>query len=733
MTQVVAGRYRLLAEIGSGGSGTVWRAEDVHLHRVVAVKEVRMPPNISPEHYAETTARALAEGRVAARLQHPNIVTVHDVVEHDGRPWIIMQHIAGDSLERALAGGGVLPVDQAARIGVDLLRAIMAAHEAGVIHRDVKPSNVLVGADARVYLTDFSIARVTGTATVTNTGVLIGSPGYIAPELIVTGKVAEPADLFGLGATLFRMVEGSGPFDRQEAIAGAFAAAVAPHPRPQRAGELTAVIDGLLAKDPRERLDAAGALALLTPLAAAALDQTFLGAPAAGPAQAASGHAPSGTATGNQASPSAAADAAGRGSEPPVRGDAARGSDAPVFGGAAGGFAAGQSSSTPAFGAAGGGFAAGQSPGTPAFGAAGRGADTPVFGDAAAGAAGGFAVGRVSDLPVTPVWGEAAAPQSSVEGGTGRWKFQVPFAKKAPPILAPEDDDPRPVPGRRHLVPVAVAAALVLVTSFIVYGFTQISTPSPGTALPTPPGSPSTSDASSSPAATPTGSPLASPSPEAQPTTKQPPPPPKPPAPVTSVSRSAPGCGESDSRVVWSPAKAGVACSSAGTTVSKQVGWDEAYQQSYAQLRMSLKNQQLPGTFTVSFTIGGLSGPELSANRGGCGGLAVHTSADGRTYSYFNVCADGWVESVSVVNNTTLDDQQRQITPGPVQGTSPSYSVVVNVNPSAMQVTVSNRVGQSVTITSQAAGPSTAYISLLTVWRNVGATARFSDFRYSAG
>ncbi|WP_203914096.1 serine/threonine-protein kinase, partial [Rhizocola hellebori] len=285
---VVAGRYRLTSQIGSGGTGTVWKAEDMLLQRVVAVKELRMPPNISPEQYAETTARALAEGRVAARLQHPHIVAVHDVVEHDSRPWIIMQHIAGQSLEQVLAGGRTLPITRAAQIGVELLHAISAAHEAGVIHRDVKPSNVLIGEDGRVYLTDFSIAKVAGTGTVTNTGILVGSPGYIAPELIVTGRVAEPADLFGLGATLFRMVEGVGPFDRDDAIAGAFAAAVAAHPRPQQAGALTAVIDGLLAKDPRERLDAASAMAVLAPIAsgqasfaAPATTESPAGAPAA--------------------------------------------------------------------------------------------------------------------------------------------------------------------------------------------------------------------------------------------------------------------------------------------------------------------------------------------------------------------------------------------------------------------------------------------------------------------
>jgi hypothetical protein len=697
MTQVVAGRYRLIAQIGSGGTGTVWQAEDMLLQRVVAVKELRMPASISPEQYNDITSRALAEGRVAARLHHPHIVAVYDVVEHDGRPWIIMQHVVGQSLEQALAGGTTLPVARAAQIGVELLEAISAAHAAGVIHRDVKPSNVLIGQDGKVYLTDFSIAKAAGTGTVTNTGVLIGSPGYIAPELIVMGRVAEPADLFGLGATLFRMVEGVGPFDRDEAIAGAFAAAVAAHPRPQRAGALTPVIDGLLAKDPRERLDAATTMAMLTPLASAPPEATA--APAATEPHAAT----------------TTADAGG------LSGPTGFAMADPVGSGAVGAAGAAKVSSDNAVAD---GIATGSS-----GGAAG------VGGAVATGMSGGAAgVGGAAAGGWFPSGTGGAAVQGSVpvEGGTDRWRFRAAAAKVSSPTHElPEIGGPRSEPERSRTVPMlaAAAVALVLVTAGIVYALSRPSVPSAAG----PQTSPSISD-SASPAPSPSAAPTASASPTPPPATQsQTPPKASTAPPISVVNRKSPGCGEKDSRLVWTAAKAGISCSAEGTTVTKTVGWDQQYMQSYAQLRLSLKNQQLPGSYSISFKIGGLSGPEYLSNRGGCGGLAVHTSSNGATYDYFNVCADGWVETVRVVDNVGGDSQQRQLMPGPADGNSPSYSVVVNVNPSATEVTVSNRVGQSVTITAQAAGPSTAYIALITTWRNIGATARFSDFTFSAG
>jgi len=147
---------------------------------------------------------------------------------------------------------------------------------------------------------------------------------------------------------------------------------------------------------------------------------------------------------------------------------------------------------------------------------------------------------------------------------------------------------------------------------------------------------------------------------------------------------------------------------------------------------MSLRDQQLPGVFTISFTIGALSAPQHDVNRGGCGGLAVHTTPDGRTFDYFNVCGDGWIEAVRVLDGTGVDNQTRQITPGPMQGSSPSYTVIVNVTASTVQVTVNNRAGENQTVSTSTVGATTSYISLLTTWRNAGATASFSDFSYSS-
>ncbi|MDI1461272.1 hypothetical protein QEZ54_09860 [Catellatospora sp. KI3] len=197
------------------------------------------------------------------------------------------------------------------------------------------------------------------------------------------------------------------------------------------------------------------------------------------------------------------------------------------------------------------------------------------------------------------------------------------------------------------------------------------------------------------------------------------------PVELNSISRNEPGCDERDTRVVWDRVKADVECSAEGTTLRKQIGWDDGYLKSYAELRMSLKDQRFPSAFKVTFVISGLSAPELDMNRGGCGGLAVHTSADSGTYDYFNVCGDGWVETIRVIGHSGADNQTRQLPP------SGSYAVIVDVTAAEVRVTVSNRIGQSTTVSSPAVGGTTAYLSLMTTWRNAGATATFSDFSYS--
>ncbi|MFL6056723.1 MAG: serine/threonine-protein kinase [Actinoallomurus sp.] len=262
---LLAQRYRLLTEVGRGGMGTVWHALDEVLGRDVAVKEVILPHGFSEDEREIQHKRTFREARTAARLSHPGVVAVYDVVEEDGRPWIVMELIRARSLEQIIKQDGPLPPRRAAQIGRQMLGALMAAHEAGILHRDVKPSNVLVsdGRHIRAVLTDFGIARAQSDATLTQTGMLIGSPAYIAPER-ARGRQAVPAsDLWSLGATLYAAVEGKSPFERTEAMASLVAVLTEdPAPAPH-AGSLAPVIAGLLRKDEETRLTAAEAGVML--------------------------------------------------------------------------------------------------------------------------------------------------------------------------------------------------------------------------------------------------------------------------------------------------------------------------------------------------------------------------------------------------------------------------------------------------------------------------------------
>ncbi len=236
--------------------GIVWLAGDELLHRDVAVKEILWPPHLDAVERETLRQRALREARTAARLNHPNIVGMYDVVEEDGRPWIVMQLVPYRSLSDAVRDDGPLSPGQAAQAGLQILAAIRAAHAIGVLHRDVKPGNVLVGPQGRVVLTDFGMAIADGSPALTTAGVLIGSPSYMAPER-ARGEPATPAaDLWSLGATLYAAVEGRPPFDRDGTMA-VLTAVVSDDPdRPSRAGPLWPAISGLLRKDPGERLDA---------------------------------------------------------------------------------------------------------------------------------------------------------------------------------------------------------------------------------------------------------------------------------------------------------------------------------------------------------------------------------------------------------------------------------------------------------------------------------------------
>jgi serine/threonine protein kinase len=259
----VAGRYLLGRILGSGGMGRVWQARDEYLHRDVAIKEVAPRGTFVGGESDPVVRRTLREARAAAALRHSGIVTVHDVVTDDGRPWIVMELIKGRSLADTLSDDGPLSVHQAAEIGIKVIEALDAAHQQGVLHRDVKPGNIMLDGD-RVVLTDFGIAVIAGATTaLTGTGQLIGSPEYISPERINGHEADRAADLWAVGVTLYGMVVGRTPFHRTDATA-TLGAIVAKEPDPAPAvGALWPVIQGLLRKKPAERLTATAAVALL--------------------------------------------------------------------------------------------------------------------------------------------------------------------------------------------------------------------------------------------------------------------------------------------------------------------------------------------------------------------------------------------------------------------------------------------------------------------------------------
>ncbi|MEV6163683.1 serine/threonine-protein kinase [Streptomyces sp. NPDC052052] len=254
---VLAGRYRLGDVLGRGGMGKVWRAHDEVLHRTVAVKELTAGLHVAEADRIVLHARTQKEARAAARITHPGVVTVHDVIEYDDRPWIVMQYVDGPSLaDRAREFGEIEP-REAARIGLHVLGALSAAHGVGVLHRDVKPGNVLLAADGRVLLTDFGIAAIEGDSTITRTGELVGSIEYLAPERVRGSDPGPASDLWSLGATLYTVVEGRSPFRRTSPISTMQAVVTEELPPPRRAGALAPVITALLHKDPDGRPSAA--------------------------------------------------------------------------------------------------------------------------------------------------------------------------------------------------------------------------------------------------------------------------------------------------------------------------------------------------------------------------------------------------------------------------------------------------------------------------------------------
>lgn len=262
--ELIAGRYLLVERIGQGGMGRVWRGLDQQLFgREVAVKEILFPPGLDDGDRAVLLRRFTGEARAAVALSHPGVITVHDVVEHRGAPVIIMELIRGQSLAAAIRDRGRLPVRRVAEIGAVMLDALAEAHGARIVHRDIKPDNVLLTKD-RVVLTDFGIAHLADSTTkLSHSGIVIGTPHYMPPEQL-EGKRPTPAnDLWALGATLYHAVEGRPPFDAEGLHALAVAVFTSPHHPPVHAGPLIPVLDALLTKDPAQRVGAAEAAEML--------------------------------------------------------------------------------------------------------------------------------------------------------------------------------------------------------------------------------------------------------------------------------------------------------------------------------------------------------------------------------------------------------------------------------------------------------------------------------------
>ncbi|MGX1502101.1 UNVERIFIED_CONTAM: putative Ser/Thr protein kinase/uncharacterized membrane protein YgcG [Streptomyces graminofaciens] len=269
----LAGRYRLVGQLGRGGMGVVWRAVDEVLGREVAVKELRTYTDSSAPELADLTVRMQREARAAARVRHPGVVAVHDVAEHEGRPVIVMELVDGPSLDDVLNTRGVLDPREAAGIGARVLEALGAAHRAGVLHRDVKPGNVLLDRSGRVVLTDFGIAAMDdpgdgSTSRLTRSGEIVGSLDYLAPERAQGNDPGPASDVWALGATLYAAVEGSSPFRRTSTWSTLTAIVAEPLPEPLRAGPLAPVLRQLMHKDPARRPDADAAARMLSAVAA---------------------------------------------------------------------------------------------------------------------------------------------------------------------------------------------------------------------------------------------------------------------------------------------------------------------------------------------------------------------------------------------------------------------------------------------------------------------------------
>ncbi|HVV20219.1 MAG TPA: protein kinase [Pseudonocardiaceae bacterium] len=281
--RLIADRYRLTEHIGSGAMGVVWQAHDERLHRTVALKQLLLQPGLSAADAHEARERAMREGRIAARLQHPNAVAVYDVVEDDSQPVLIMEYVPSQSLSAVLDARGPLPPQEVARIGAQVATALTAAHQAGIVHRDIKPGNVLLADDGTVKITDFGISRATGDVTVTATGMLAGTPAYLAPEVAKGESPGPPSDVFSLASTMYAAVEGHPPFGLGEnTLALLHAVAACRTMPPRQAGPLTALLMHMLRANPNDRPTMSEVMRALSAIAAGQTAGPVLG-PSTGP------------------------------------------------------------------------------------------------------------------------------------------------------------------------------------------------------------------------------------------------------------------------------------------------------------------------------------------------------------------------------------------------------------------------------------------------------------------
>ncbi|ELS55616.1 hypothetical protein STVIR_3405 [Streptomyces viridochromogenes Tue57] len=448
--------------LGRGGMGTVWRAVDETLGRTVAVKELRFPSNIDEEEKRRLITRTLREAKAIARIRNNSAVTVFDVVDEDDRPWIVMELVEGKSLAEVIREDGLLEPKRAAEVGLAILDVLRSAHREGILHRDVKPSNVLLETDTgRVVLTDFGIAQVEGDPSITSTGMLVGAPSYISPERARGHKPGPAADLWSLGGLLYASVEGVPPYDKGSAIATLTAVMTEPLEEPKNAGPLKDVIYGLLTKDPAKRLDDAGARAMLNavihapePKPEPELDATRvvpLPPQPGGPAD--KGRSGSGAGSGGKRGEEAAERL--RGALRSVRKAAA---SAGTAGSAA--VARAKSGSGTSVAGAGGGTAGGSStgagePGTSsASGTSGR----------ASGAGAGLAAGSVAGAEA-----RAGAEAGAAAGERDAQTANGQSARRSSgwPVMPPPDLPPRPVP-RAPLTDVVPKRTLVIIAVVVV-------------------------------------------------------------------------------------------------------------------------------------------------------------------------------------------------------------------------------------------------------------------------